>query len=116
MHAGTRIVRLRRQRRTSHDDNTAGDDCWSFDVLAKFEEHQSMNYGSDVQPPPALATDIHHDSAGDVERKQKDMTTVVSTSFYDQLLCLWRFDTGDLARQQSVYELAGLTGERETES
>lgn len=41
---------------------------WSFDVLAKFEEHKSMNYGSDVQPSTGM---------------------IVSTSFYDKLMCLW---------------------------
>lgn len=69
MHAGTRVLRLSR--------NDAGD--WSFEVLGKFEEHQSMNYGSDVQPG--------HGS----------LKTIASTSFYDKLLCLWRFDIGALA-------------------
>lgn len=65
MHAGARIVRLMRGR----------DSSWNFEVLAKFEEHQSMNYGSDVQP----------DQNG-------TMKTLISTSFYDKLLCLWKFD------------------------
>lgn len=49
---------------------------WSFEVLGRFEEHRSMNYGSDVQP-------------GDGR-----LRTIVSTSFYDKLLCLWHFDVG----------------------
>jgi diphthamide biosynthesis protein 7 len=64
MHAGARIVRLFRD-----------EEVWQFEVLAKFEEHKSMNYGSDSQP------DVN-------ERGQR---TVVSTSFYDRLLCLWRY-------------------------
>ncbi|KAF2825883.1 hypothetical protein CC86DRAFT_351957 [Ophiobolus disseminans] len=64
MHAGARIVRL------FHSEET-----WQFEVLAKFEKHQSMNYGSDCQPEPN-------------ERGQR---TIVSTSFYDRLLCLWRY-------------------------
>jgi diphthamide biosynthesis protein 7 len=44
-------------------------------VLGKFEEHKSMNYGSDSQPG--------------VDGKGR--RTVISTSFYDRLLCLWRF-------------------------
>ena len=67
MHAGARVVRLAQNR--------AGD--WAFDVLAKFEEHKSMNYGSDVQP-----------GEGRVK-------SIVSTSFYDKLLCLWRVDLGN---------------------
>jgi diphthamide biosynthesis protein 7 len=63
MHAGTRIVKIVK--------NT---EDWSFEVLAKFEEHKSMNYGSDIQP-------------GHRER----LYTFISTSFYDRLLCLWRF-------------------------
>ncbi|KAH0369902.1 WD40 repeat-like protein, partial [Aureobasidium melanogenum] len=66
MHAGTRIVAVTR------DEN--GD--WGIEVLARFEEHKSMNYGSDVQPGSA--------DGGE--------QTIVSTSFYDKLLCLWRFD------------------------
>jgi diphthamide biosynthesis protein 7 len=65
MHAGTRIVRLTR---------SAGED-WKIEVLAKFEEHESMNYGTDFQP--AL--------------NDKGQRTFISTSFYDRLLCLWRY-------------------------
>lgn len=64
MHAGARIVKLVRN----------GDD-WTFEVLAKFEEHKSMNYGSDSQ----------------VGLNVKGERTFVSTSFYDRLLCLWRY-------------------------
>ncbi len=65
MHAGTRIVKMTREN----------DDDWCFHVLAKFEEHQSMNYGSDVQP-------------GSYSSKK----TIVSTSFYDKRMCLWTVD------------------------
>ncbi|KAF1828382.1 hypothetical protein BDW02DRAFT_603464 [Decorospora gaudefroyi] len=65
MHAGTRIVRLTR--------NTGKE--WRIEVLAKFEEHESMNYGSDSQP-----------ALNDQGRR-----TFLSTSFYDRLLCLWRY-------------------------
>jgi diphthamide biosynthesis protein 7 len=65
MHAGARILRL---SRSGHDD-------WHFEVLAKFDKHKSMNYGSDCQ---SQAT----------ERGQR---TFVTTSFYDRLLCLWRY-------------------------
>lgn len=65
MHAGTRIVSVTKDE--------GGD--WSIEVLARFEEHKSMNYGSDVQPGCQ--------SGGE--------QTIISTSFYDKLLCLWRF-------------------------
>jgi diphthamide biosynthesis protein 7 len=65
MHAGARIVRL---FRTEEED-------WTFEVLAKFEEHKSMNYGSDCQP----------------QVTEKGQRTFITTSFYDRLLCLWRF-------------------------
>ncbi|KAK4992907.1 hypothetical protein LTR50_000813 [Elasticomyces elasticus] len=64
MHAGTRIVVL------TH----LADDSWTADVLARFEEHGSMNYGSDFRPG------VPADSP----------QTIVSTSFYDRLLCLWK--------------------------
>jgi diphthamide biosynthesis protein 7 len=69
MHAGSRIVRLGR--------SADGSGEWEFSVLAKFEEHKSMNYGSDVQP---------------VQRGQEGgQKTIVSTSFYDKLMCVWQF-------------------------
>lgn len=59
MHAGARIVCVE-----------AKGNEWSIKVLAKFVEHESMNYASDVR---------NH--------------TAVSTSFYDKKLCIW--DTKD---------------------
>lgn len=62
MHAGARIV----------DVYTSDGESWDFKVLARFEEHKSMNY------------------AGDFMRLQ-DGLRVVSTSFYDKLLCVWDY-------------------------
>ncbi|KAI8932076.1 hypothetical protein NX059_010963 [Plenodomus lindquistii] len=66
MHAGAQIVRLVKSGETKE---------WGFEVVAKFEEHESMNYGSDSQP----------ELNGVGER------TFISTSFYDRRLCLWRY-------------------------
>jgi len=66
MHAGARVVELL--------ENNQGE--YQFSVLGRFEEHQSMNYGSDFMP-------------GSTER---DKLSVVSTSFYDKLMCLWEFE------------------------
>ncbi|KAK6006631.1 hypothetical protein QM012_005639 [Aureobasidium pullulans] len=66
MHAGTRIVAITKDQGGQ----------WGIEVLARFEEHKSMNYGSDVQPGCQ--------NGGE--------QTIISTSFYDKLLCLWRFD------------------------
>ena len=63
MHAGTRVVRL-----------CKGENAWDFEVLARFEEHRSMNYGADFQPGGT--------GAG---------RRIVSISFYDKLMCLWKF-------------------------
>lgn len=48
---------------------------WSIEVLAKFEEHGSLNYASDGRP--------RHGPRG------REGFTVVSTSFYDKKLCVW---------------------------
>jgi diphthamide biosynthesis protein 7 len=64
MHAGARVVELLK----------TVDGGYGFTVLGRFEEHKSMNYGSDFQPG------------------WKDKWSVVSTSFYDKLLCLWEFE------------------------
>lgn len=68
MHAGTRIVRLVMD----------GSDGPRFELLATFEENESMNYGSDVQPKRE-------------EENSSRQFTVVSTSFYDKRVCLWKF-------------------------
>ncbi|KAK0610470.1 hypothetical protein B0T17DRAFT_620946 [Bombardia bombarda] len=64
MHAGARIVELIR----------TADGKYQFRTIGRFEEHKSMNYGSDLQP--GWTEDL----------------SIVSTSFYDKLLCLWKFN------------------------
>jgi diphthine methyl ester acylhydrolase len=64
MHAGTRILRLSRETSSQ---------TWKIEILAKFEEHKSMNYGCDA---------LIHGSE----------VKVISTSFYDRLVCLWSFN------------------------
>ncbi|OJJ48644.1 hypothetical protein ASPZODRAFT_130744 [Penicilliopsis zonata CBS 506.65] len=64
MHAGTRLVRV-----------TRANDEWTMEVMAEFTEHQSMNYASDVWKGNA-------DGSNEL--------VVVSSSFYDKRVCLWR--------------------------
>lgn len=66
MYAGARIVRFRQDP----------DGKWTLRVIARFEEHKSMNYGCAVVPDESGSGKI----------------TCLSTSFYDQLLCMWEFD------------------------
>ncbi|KAK8170215.1 hypothetical protein IWX90DRAFT_201903 [Phyllosticta citrichinensis] len=89
MHAGTRVVRLTGtaacsaaggngdEKEGEGEGEGEGEWEWQFDVLARFEEHQSMNYGSAVQPLRA--------------GEGKNTRTVVSTSFYDRPVCVWEF-------------------------
>ncbi|KAF4976625.1 hypothetical protein FZEAL_6739 [Fusarium zealandicum] len=65
MHAGARIVELEVNEEKE----------WTCNVLARFEEHKSMNYGSDF---------VREEGVGERLR-------CVSTSFYDKLLCLWEY-------------------------
>lgn len=69
------VIHEEKKKKKEDDD----DDEWTFHVLARFEEHESMNYGSDVQP------DLKKEKKGEKEKKKK----IVSTSFYDRRLCLW---------------------------
>lgn len=86
MHAGARILEIRGSKDTE----------WTIEVLARFEEHKSMNYGSDVQPLEkkewrGIQQEAEH---GDAESAKEKV--IVSTSFYDRLLCVWKFtDTSD---------------------
>ncbi|KAI2469155.1 hypothetical protein F4781DRAFT_395404 [Annulohypoxylon bovei var. microspora] len=67
MHAGSRVLEI--------TGNIITESC-EIKVLGRFEEHKSMNYGSDFQPGSELG-----------DRKLR----CVSTSFYDRLLCLWEY-------------------------
>jgi len=69
-YAGARILEIER-------DESQG---WSIRVLGRVTVHQSMCYASDVQP---IAMD---EKAWDAPR------VCVSTSFYDKLLCIWKWD------------------------
>lgn len=88
MHAGTRIVQLNRRRggSGSGSGNDDDDDEWEFAVLAKFEEHKSMNYGSDVQPLIGGGGGV----SGAKGEEGREERVIVSTSFYDRLMCVWR--------------------------
>lgn len=78
MHAGTRIVQVTNEEKKKKEDDDEEEE-WRFHVLAKFEEHESMNYGSDVQP----------DLKKEKKKEEKERKKIVSTSFYDRRLCLW---------------------------
>ncbi|KAL2880889.1 hypothetical protein SGCOL_003916 [Colletotrichum sp. CLE4] len=66
MHAGARVVEL---------EGPLSGEAWAVTALAQFEEHKSMNYGSDFVPAPG-----------------SNRLECVSTSFYDKLLCLWEVE------------------------
>ncbi|KAI4864517.1 hypothetical protein F4820DRAFT_423369 [Hypoxylon rubiginosum] len=68
MHAGSRMLQVA--------GNTDTGLC-EIKVLGRFEEHKSMNYGSDFQPGSEVG-------GGKLR--------CVSTSFYDRLLCLWDYE------------------------
>ena len=67
MHAGARLLKI-----VLSENKTR----WLINVIAKFEEHESMNYASDGR---VESHDGEHSSG----------YTCVSTSFYDRKLCVW---------------------------
>lgn len=71
MHGGTRVVKLSR-----NPSNADGDGQWSFEVLAEFTEHESMNYASDFRIKENTGLD-------DIQ------LLCVSSSFYDKRVCVW---------------------------
>ncbi|CAI7577383.1 unnamed protein product [Penicillium glandicola] len=71
MHAGTRLVRVT----CKHEDGASN---WGIEVLAKFTEHESMNYASGVW-------------VGGQETTRSEVLCV-SSSFYDRRLCVWTVD------------------------
>jgi diphthamide biosynthesis protein 7 len=72
MHAGTRVVRV-----TCKQQNKSSE--WEIEVLAKFTEHESMNYASGVW---------NGVKAGEKTDPSSELL-VVSSSFYDRRLCVW---------------------------
>ncbi|KAL9618113.1 MAG: hypothetical protein Q9160_007120 [Pyrenula sp. 1 TL-2023] len=76
MHAGVRVLQVMRtcEKGCLHDSCT-----WTIDVVARFEEHDSMNYASDV-------------------RMANGKPQIVSTSFYDKRLCLWSLEDWSLGQ------------------
>ncbi|RGP78511.1 wd repeat-containing 85 like [Fusarium longipes] len=66
MHAGARLIDLEIKQEQD----------WTCKILARFEEHKSMNYGSDF---------VREDQSG-------ESLWCVSTSFYDKLLCFWKYE------------------------
>lgn len=70
MHAGTRVVQICRS-----------EEClWAITIVARFEEHESMNYASDARR--------------EVSEEDSSSTTYASTSFYDKKLCIWNLKDG----------------------
>lgn len=68
MHAGPMILEINRPDK----------DIWTISVIAYIKQHESMNYASDGREQVA-------------ERGGKRLVNV-STSFYDQKLCVWNLD------------------------
>ncbi len=81
MHAGARILEI-----TMTEDEDEGE--WRIDILGEVTVHESMCYGCDVQPLPTDGVGV--DLIEDMEWEK--VRTCVSTSFYDSLVCVWRFD------------------------
>jgi diphthamide biosynthesis protein 7 len=73
MHAGARVLEVKRSE--------AGE--WAIEVMGEVNVHESMCYGSDVQPGG----------------QRNGERLCVSTSFYDKLLCVWRYDPESPFRQ-----------------
>lgn len=70
MHAGTRVLQICRSE----------ENLWAITIVARFEEHESMNYASDARR--------------EFLEKDPTSTTYVSTSFYDKKLCIWNLKDG----------------------
>lgn len=70
MHAGTRVLEI-------YNDHQ---DLWVIKVLSKFEEHESMNYGSDNSGSRLWEAPTNGG---------KEPVVIASTSFYDRKICVW---------------------------
>lgn len=78
MHAGAKILSVVGTRRD-------GEWSWKIEILAEMSLHKSMNYASDVQ-------DLQETESGNKLIEKERSRVCVSSSFYDRLLCVWRWD------------------------
>jgi diphthamide biosynthesis protein 7 len=92
MHAGTRVLCVTWQRRRASSSGTDDDELgkWDIHILAKFTEHQSMNYASDFWKGGGATAEGGRDAQGRKENRRELLC--VSSSFYDKRLCLWRVE------------------------
>jgi diphthine methyl ester acylhydrolase len=89
MHGGVRILRL---TCTPPEGAEAPSKGWHMTILQKFTKgHESMNYGSDFR------------AERDEEGKRTGEYTIVSTSFYDKVVCVWKFvDEDEVMRRKEA--------------
>ncbi len=94
MHAGPRILEL--------SGNKYGE--WKIEIVGRFEEHGSMNYGSDVQPVRKKDwRGLQKEDLGEMNERNQPRS-VVSTSFYDRRLCVWKIGAETERTQATRYE------------
>lgn len=77
MHAGCKVVAV--TEKGSSPGEQHGDGTWEIRVVTEFTEHKSMNYASCV----------HALSGPNADDERAGHVKIISTSFYDQLMCLW---------------------------
>ncbi|MCJ1331520.1 hypothetical protein MMC10_008211 [Thelotrema lepadinum] len=82
MHGGVRVVEVVRRGSGGDGEEGVGKENgeWKMEVLERFEGHGSMCYG-------AAAVAVGGEERGEEGGEWK----VVSTSFYDRLVCVWGF-------------------------
>ncbi|KAM5466278.1 putative methylated diphthine methylhydrolase [Microsporum audouinii] len=68
MHGGARVIRVAHHLKDSNAENT-----WDIEIVARFTEHESMNYASDVWPGYYKPSEL----------------LCLSSSFYDKRVCVW---------------------------
>lgn len=88
--AGVRILEFLR------DENCRKEGEWSIKVLASVTQHRSLCYASDT--PPLTPLDMEIDG-NEISQSKYHKTTVVSTSMYDKLLCIWTFEELDCVEE-----------------
>ncbi|KAH6677163.1 hypothetical protein B0J14DRAFT_336908 [Halenospora varia] len=104
MFAGSKILEL---EGGEYDPAQPEAQTWTIKVVASMNVHQSMCYACDAQPwDPLVEGKLTYcnDHPGVNEKR-----LVVSTSFYDRLMCLWNFDP---SLPQSENPVEHPTGDR----
>lgn len=93
MYAGAKVVEIRGEAEIVNEELKGGalEWTWTSREVGRTEEHESMCYACDVQPEDDTEDGQEGRAEGEGDCQGRGERIVVSCSFYDKRLCLWKW-------------------------